>query len=275
MPPPEQECMLWAQRLVTKFRAELDEALEALPNRYPSLLQDSALLNSLKGNIEDLTAASKRTDQTMQAFYDRIQELESEAALRGREIGTRSDLQEDMTKDLARQLEHTIGAFEQFKREVRATAEARDEDNRELKRQIEALGAPKSTENPRRPASKPASEAATIDDDPSVGLELLEKEPPQHELLKISQGRTTYEEYVKAGEKFVGAAVRQTEMRAVKAVVSGMRQAFQRKPMWKTLEEKGWTWSNAKPELQKIVNEAKRRRANRRTIEIPSLKEQK
>lgn len=79
---------------------------------------------------------------------------------------------------------------------------------------------------------------------------------------------------MKAGEKFVGAAVRQTEMKAVKAVVSGMRQAFQRKPMWKTLEEKGWTWSHAKPELQKIVNEGKRRRANRRTIEMPSVKEQ-
>lgn len=143
--------MLWAQRLVTKFRAELDEALQALPTRYPSLLQNSALLDSLKGNIEELTAASKRTDQTMQAFYDRIQELESEAALRDQGIRTRSDLQEDTTKGLARQLEHTIGAFEQFKREVRATAEARDEENRELKRQIEALGAPRNTENPRRP----------------------------------------------------------------------------------------------------------------------------
>ncbi|KAI4190300.1 MAG: hypothetical protein LQ346_004953 [Caloplaca aetnensis] len=274
MPPPEQECMLWAQRLVTKFRAELDEALKALPTRYPSLLQDSALLDSLKGNIEDLTAASKRTDQTMQAFYDRIQELESEAALRDRENGTRSELTEGTARDLARQLEHTIGAFDQFKREVRATAEERAEENRELRKQIDALRTARTTENPGRPASKPASEAATRDDSPGVGLELLEKEPPHHEVLKISQGRTTYEEYVKAGEKFVGAAVRQTEMRAVKAVVSGMRQAFQRKPMWKTLEEKGWTWSHAKPELQKIVNEGKRRRANRRTIEMPSLKEQ-
>ncbi len=145
--------MLWAQRLVTRFRAELDEALKALPTRYPSLLQDSALLDPLKGKIEDLTAASKRTDDTMQAFYDRIQELESEAALRDRENGTRSELTEGMARDLARQLEHTIGAFEQFKREVRATAEERAEENRELRKQIDALRTARTTENPGRPGS--------------------------------------------------------------------------------------------------------------------------
>lgn len=111
-----------------------------------------------------------------------------------------------------------------------------------------------------------------MDVSPNNGPDPPTSQPPQHN-LKLSQGRATYEEYVNNGEDFVRAAVRQTEIRAVKAVVSGMRQAFRRKEIWKVLEEKGWMWAIARQELQKIVDEGKRRRANRRTINLPSLKE--
>lgn len=122
-------------------------------------------------------------------------------------------------------------------------------------------------------ASKTLSEATTLDVSSNIGLEFPDSQIPQHDNLKISQGKATYEAYVNASESFVRAAVRQTEIRAVKAVLTGLKQAFRRKEILKVLEEKGCFWSIAKQELQKIVDEGKRRRATRRTVHLAPLKD--
>lgn len=122
-------------------------------------------------------------------------------------------------------------------------------------------------------ASKPFSEATTVD----VGFDEATQLPQgfvrsQQNDWAISQGRATYEDYLASGDTFVRAVVAQSEVQAVKAFVQGMRQAFRRKPVSKALEEKGWTWKNARYELQQIVDEGKRRRRSRRTVELPPLK---
>ncbi|KAI4125543.1 MAG: hypothetical protein LQ338_004191 [Usnochroma carphineum] len=272
MAPPESEWMLWAKRLKDAIRTELDDELQALPTRFASLIQDNPQLDSLKEKIQDLTAGSEHTNQAVQTLQDRIREVESEASLRDQEFTGQSEKLHETARDLAGQLEHVVGAFEQFKREARVTAEEREQVAKQLREQIETLTTRTLAEQEARTTSKPLSEATAMDVSPNNGPDPPTSQPPQHN-LKLSQGRATYEEYVNNGEDFVRAAVRQTEIRAVKAVVSGMRQAFRRKEIWKVLEEKGWMWAIARQELQKIVDEGKRRRANRRTINLPSLKE--
>lgn len=121
-------------------------------------------------------------------------------------------------------------------------------------------------------ASKPFSEATTADNglNPGDASPKDFSSPPQY-IPKISQGRATYEEYLASGEIFVRAALDQAEVQAVKAYIQGMRQPFRRKPVWEALEAKGWTWENARHELQKIVDEGKRRRRSRRTVQLPPL----
>ncbi|KAL9011118.1 MAG: hypothetical protein Q9173_004016 [Seirophora scorigena] len=273
MPPMESELMLWAKRQISAFRAILEEALQALPSRFPFLTQGPVRVNTLEEHTQTLAVDSKHTTQKVQSLHDRMQDLEKGATLHNRESATRTESLEEAVKDLARQLDHTVGAHEQFKRDARATAEAHELQIRELRNQIDVTI---DTEKQRRAPSKPLSEATTID--ASSNMEHRGPESPttyqvQHSDWNIVQGRTSYKDYVTSGEAFVQAALRQTEAQAVKALVSGLRQPFRRKPIEKILEEKGWTWAIARRELQKIVDEGARRRANKRTIRLPTMKE--
>ncbi|KAI4093968.1 MAG: hypothetical protein LQ344_002566 [Seirophora lacunosa] len=295
MPPIESELMLWAQRQISAFRAILEEALQALPSRFPFLAQGPVRVNTLEEQTQTLAVDSKHTTQRVQSLHDRMQDLEEAATLRNRESATRTEPLEEAIRDLARQLDHTVGAHEQFKRDARATAEAHELQIRELRTQIEVTI---DTEKQRRArqwtlfilsrisnrrlfadtvtASKPLSEATTIDVSSNVehrGPESPTTYQAQHSDWNIVQGRTSYKDYVASGEAFVQAALRQAEAQAVKALVSGMRQPFRRKPIEKILEEKGWTWAIARRELQKIVDEGAKRRANKRTIRLPTMKE--
>ncbi|KAI4288541.1 MAG: hypothetical protein L6R35_002192 [Caloplaca aegaea] len=277
MPPVESELILWAQRQLTAFRGILEEALQALPSRFPFLTQGPVRLNTLEEQTRTLAADSKHTIQTVKSLHDRMLDFEREAdTLQHREYAIRTETLDQTVRDLMRQLDHTVGAHEQFKRDTRATAEAQELQIKELKNQIRTTTLAIDTEKPTRAPSKPLSEATTLDVSSNVGHggpELPTTYPAPHSDWNMTQGRTSYKDYVASGEAFVQAALRQTEAQAVKALISGMRQPFRRKPIEKILEEKGWTWAIAKRELQKIVDEGAKRRANKRTIRLPTMKE--
>ncbi|KAL8997319.1 MAG: hypothetical protein Q9188_006354 [Gyalolechia gomerana] len=273
MSAPESEWMLWAKRLRTSIRAELDAEFQALPTRYASLVQDTTKLNSLKEQVQDMAVSTEQIHTANQALKSRIELIESEGAHREQKHGIELESLHDITKNLARQLEHVIGAFEQLKREARLAEEQRQHELEEMRKQFDEPKGKTVTELQGRAASKPFSEATTVD----VGFDEATQLPQgfvrsQQNDWAISQGRATYEDYLASGDTFVRAVVAQSEVQAVKAFVQGMRQAFRRKPVSKALEEKGWTWKNARYELQQIVDEGKRRRRSRRTVELPPLK---
>lgn len=100
-------------------------------------------------------------------------------------------------------------------------------------------------------------------------MDLIAGHPRHHNISNISQGGTTYEQYLHTSEGFIGAA----QAQAVKAVVSGMKYASRREKLQKVLEAKGWTWANAKRELQKIVDETKVKRGGKRKARLPPVSE--
>ncbi|KAL8937543.1 MAG: hypothetical protein Q9211_003628 [Gyalolechia sp. 1 TL-2023] len=273
MSAPESEWMLWAKRLRTSIRAELDAEIEALPTRYASLVQDTSHINSLKERVQDLAVSSEHTNTANEVLKSRIELIESDAADREQQHGIALEDLRDITKNLTRQLEHVIGAFEQLKREARVAEEQRQHELERTRKHMDEPKAKSATELQGRAASKSFSEATTVD----IGFEEATQPPPdfgqsQQNDWAISQGRATYEDYLASGDTFVRAVVAQSEVQAVKAFIQGMRQAFRRKPVSKALEKKGWTWKNARYELQQIVDEGKRRRRSRRTVELPPLK---
>ncbi|KAL8829041.1 MAG: hypothetical protein Q9170_006343 [Blastenia crenularia] len=274
MSAPESEWMLWAKRLRTSIREELDAELQTLPTRYASVTQNTAQLDSLKERLEDLAVSSEHIHNVNLSLQSRIGELESEATYREQRFASESEDLQNASSDLARQLEHVVGAFEQLKRESRIAEGQRREELERLRMQIDEHKGGTVTGSQGRATSKPFSETTTAD----VGFD--ETLTSSGDLLRsqlddivISQGRATYEEYLASGDAFVRGVVAQSEVQAVKAFVQGMRQAFRRKPVWKALEEKGWTWMNARYELQQVVDECKWRRRSRRTVHLPPLKE--
>ncbi|KAL8706704.1 MAG: hypothetical protein Q9201_000229 [Fulgogasparrea decipioides] len=258
MSPPESEWMLWAKRLRTSIRTELDEELEALPSRYAQLVQDTTQLASLKTEVKDLAKSYEHLHHSNLA-------LQSEAKI-----------WQGTTLHLTKNLEHVVGTLDQFKRDSLVAEEQQQLELQALRKQIEGLTKSPGTERRDTAAMRPFSEATTTDN----GLSIAVTSPsphsglpcPQQNDCTISQGRLTYEEYLASGEGFIRAVLEQAELQAVKAYVQGMRQPFRKKPVWEALEAKGWTWENARHELQKIVDEGKRRRRSRRTIQLPPLK---
>ncbi len=69
------------------------------------------------------------------------------------------------------------------------------------------------------------------------------------------QGNLTLKEYLAYGEGMMQVY----EAQAVKDFVNGMNEFARRKVVWDKLEKVGWTWANAKPEIQKMVDGTKRR----------------
>lgn len=151
MPPVESELILWAQRQLTAFRGILEEALQALPSRFPFLTQGPVRLNTLEEQTRTLAADSKHTIQTVKSLHDRMLDFEREAdTLQHREYAIRTETLDQTVRDLMRQLDHTVGAHEQFKRDTRATAEAQELQIKELKNQIRTTTLAIDTEKPTR-----------------------------------------------------------------------------------------------------------------------------
>lgn len=73
------------------------------------------------------------------------------------------------------------------------------------------------------------------------------------------QGNSTLKEYLSYGDGMMQVY----EVQAVKDFVNGMNEFARRKVVWDELEKVGWTWANAKPEIQKMVDGTKRRSKRR------------
>ncbi|KAL8672181.1 MAG: hypothetical protein Q9168_003345 [Polycauliona sp. 1 TL-2023] len=273
MAPPESEWMLWAMRLKTWVRTELDQAsqqVQSTETRCAKLEETTAMLDSLKGDVERLTASNEHLQHTNSASQDRILELESNAITRDRAAATEANGLREASRLLSEQLKAVVEGFNDFKRESRESEERQRQEQEELKQQMMGLRA--SIEE-RKADHEAASEAGSMDDITSEASEPSEAAPqPQGLHPGISQGKGTYAEYLAAGESFVKEILQQSEAQAVKAYVKGMKQRSRRQAVRTALEAKGWTWGNARHEIQMIIDEGKRRRQGRRVaMQLPSL----
>ncbi len=83
-----------------------------------------------------------------------------------------------------------------------------------------------------------------------------------------AQGSSPIEEYVKYGEVVVITGVKQYEVEAVKTFISGLRDKYAQQLLISRLERVGWTWEKAKEEIQRIIEEGRKRKRSRRTMPI-------
>ena len=73
------------------------------------------------------------------------------------------------------------------------------------------------------------------------------------------QSSSTLKEYLAYGEGMMQIY----EAQAVKDFVNGMNEYARRKVVWDKLEKVGWTWVNAKHEIQKMMEGTKKRSKRR------------
>ncbi|KAL8808423.1 MAG: hypothetical protein Q9223_001586 [Gallowayella weberi] len=261
MAPPEQEWMLWAMRLKTTVRADFEQEVRSLHARIADLEQASASVDALREHIKDLTASNEHLHHTNLSLHNRIQELDSQCIIRDQDFATRSKLLQEATTNLARQMEDVAGGLMQFKRESMVAEEKHQLELKELRKRIERSRPRAGADKHIRVGSKTFSEATTIDDgsDESTatptGFYHLQKSG-----WSISQGKASFQEYLTSGESFV----RNFEAQAVKAYVEGINLSYRRKQVRDSLGKRGWTWENARQEMQRIIEECNRRRHNRR-----------
>ncbi|KAL8850706.1 MAG: hypothetical protein Q9221_004354 [Calogaya cf. arnoldii] len=274
MPPPESEWMLWAMRLKTWVAAELNQAsqgVRAIETRCTKL-EETTAFNALKSDVERLSASNEHLQHTNTALHDRILEVESESITRDRNSATELEELREVSRLLSQQLKDVIEDCNQVKRESRATEERQRREQEEMKQQITGLMSSIEVSNKRKAEHRASSEATSVEDcaaqasEPPAALS-----HPQQLYSIISQGNETYPEYLASGEAFVREILRQSETQAVKAYVKGMKQRFRRQAVWAALEAKGWTWAKARHEIQMIIDEGKKRRQRRRTMQLPSL----
>ena len=91
-------------------------------------------------------------------------------------------------------------------------------------------------------------------------------QPTLRQYLRIIpyQNDSTLEEYLAYADEHEDM----TEIQAVKDYVNGMNEFARRKVTWDRLNEIGFTWANAKTEVQKMVD-GLRRRSQRRRLPAP------
>ncbi|KAL8897921.1 MAG: hypothetical protein Q9192_002349 [Flavoplaca navasiana] len=277
MSPPESEWMLWAMRLKTWVRAELDQPsqdIESLSTRCAKIEEATAVLGDLKGEVERITASNEHLQRTVSALQGRILEVESESITRNRSSATETFELREASRLLSEQLKDVVQEFDQVKRESKATQEVQRREQQELKQQIAGLisSVDASTKSKVAAAHTPPLGATAADEppaeanDPPEGLFF----PPRLQ-LRISQGNETFPQYLASGEAFVRDILQRSEAQAVKAYIKGLKQKFRRQAVCDALEAKGWTWANASHEIQMIIDEGKKRRQSRRTMQLPSL----
>lgn len=251
------------------------------------------MLDALDGDVRRLTASNEQLQHTNSALQDRILEVESESITRDGKSTTETDVLREASRLLSQQLKDVVEDVNEIKRESKATEEKQRREQQELKLQIVGLMSSMEASNKRKAgpsarlgipkprgtftdfvvaASESFSEATTVDDPAAEASDSPEALTlPQHFRSSISQGQATYQEYLASGETFVREILQQSEAQAVKAYVKGMRAKFRRQAVWTALETEGWTWANARHEIQLIIDEGKKRRQGRRTMQLPSL----
>ena len=110
-------------------------------------------------------------------------------------------------------------------------------------------------------ASRATSQATTVDDSMQIDGD-IQAQPStvvRHVQRMEMQGNSTLKEYLAYGEDMMQVY----EVQAVKDFVNGMNEFARRKVVWDKLEKVGWTWANAKHEIQKMMHGTKRRSKRR------------
>ena len=90
----------------------------------------------------------------------------------------------------------------------------------------------------------------------------------QHVRFMAMQNDMTLEEYLAYGNN----AIVTWERQAVKDFINGINEFARRKVIWQRLEQVGFTWANAIPEVQKMVDGMKRK-VTRRSLPAPMVEE--
>lgn len=268
-------------RLKTAIRADVEQEVQSLRTE---LEQAKASSESLKEHLKDITASNEHLHDANLSLQDRIHRTESACITRAQTSATEHAILHKADTNLEQQLKHLIENFEQFKRESTAAEGQHHLELAGMRNQIERLGLTTDADRPGKAGpwrtilptkiqscsadlavvTKTFSEATTMDDDPGKANGSPEGFcNPQKSKWTISQGKRSYKEYLELGESFIQEA----EAQAVKTYVQGMKSRFRRQPVWDALEKKGWTWQNARREIQRIVDEGKKRLQNRRTIQ--------
>ncbi|KAL8999684.1 MAG: hypothetical protein Q9169_001501 [Polycauliona sp. 2 TL-2023] len=263
----ESEWMLWAMRLKTWVRTELDQTtqtVQSINTRCANVEEATAMLDTLKGDVQRLTASNEHLQRTNSALQDRISELESIPTTRDRTAATESNDLREACKLLSEQLKDVVEDLDRFKRESKASE---DEWRREQQEQMVGLRSSIGASKKRKAAHEASSDASASEASDSSDV----VSQPQESKSGIRQGKETYPEYLASGEIFVQKMVQQAEAQAVKAYVKGMKQKSRRQAVCTALEAKDWTWGNARHEIQMIIDEGKKRRQGRRTMQLPSL----
>ena len=118
-------------------------------------------------------------------------------------------------------------------------------------------------------ASRATSQATTVDDIMQIDGD-IQAQPStvvRHVRRMEMQGNSTLKDYLAYGEGMMQIY----EAQAVKDFVNGMNEYARRKVVWDKLEKVGWTWANAKHEIQKMMDGTKRKSKRRA---LPALAEE-
>ena len=89
---------------------------------------------------------------------------------------------------------------------------------------------------------------------------------PPPEINIKAQGDEALEEYVRYGTSFLAQEIREHDIRAAKAFVSGMKSEYYRVPLWEKLQKIGWSTRSAVEEAFRMVEDGKRRKKRRERL---------
>lgn len=81
-----------------------------------------------------------------------------------------------------------------------------------------------------------------------------------------AQGSRPIEEYIEYGEGALTEGMKSYEVQAVKSFISGLRDKYAQRLLSGRLDKVGWKWEKAKEEMQRMIEEGRKRKRNRRSM---------
>ena len=133
MSAPPEEWMLWAMRIRNSVRAQINEAIEALPSRYPQLDNDTADTESFQERIVNLNTTIT-TYTSASANCRQTREVESATASFDQRLTNESKKWQAVTLPIAGQLEQINDSSSHFSQFQEATQKTIADQQHELSR---------------------------------------------------------------------------------------------------------------------------------------------
>lgn len=201
----------------------------------------SRQIRPLLEQIEDLAARNKRMEQDNDTLLEKVLMLESDVA----------DRNNTLTIKVAELECNMVG----FQDEPRSAIEDIQKDrtegqflyDRRVWHEIPETQSPTlspATTADERISERKDSEGRTSNAFPEIlGIEV--------------QGNRSLSEYLESGDSSGRRAMQLFEKRLVKAFVTGFADKSLRLALWEKLDERGWTWQQAREETQRIMEKEK------------------